>query len=58
MATLIQTRLTYETAESAYEPGEYVVEAIGPDGEVYVAVFAGPDAKERANDYAEWKNRS
>ena len=32
------------------------VEAIGEDGEIYVAVFFGPEARERATEYADWKN--
>lgn len=36
------------------------VEAINyeGDGEVYVAVFSGPGAEERAHEYADWKNRT
>jgi hypothetical protein len=34
------------------------VEAIGPDGEVYVAQFSGPSALERAAEYAGWKNQA
>lgn len=34
----------------------WVVEAIGADGEVYVAQFFGPLAEERAKEYADWKN--
>jgi hypothetical protein len=37
---------------------EYRVEAINyaGDGEVYVAIFAGPKAKVRAEEYAAFKN--
>jgi hypothetical protein len=28
------------------------------DGSVYVAIFSGPDARQRAEEYAEWKNRT
>lgn len=36
---------------------EWRVEAIDFEGEgcVYVACFSGPEAKERANEYAAWK---
>ena len=34
----------------------WVVEAVGSDGEVYVAQFYGPDDEERAKEYAAWKN--
>jgi len=26
------------------------------NGEVYVTIFSGPNAKERAQEYADWKN--
>jgi hypothetical protein len=34
------------------------VEAINEqgDGEVFVTIFSGPDAEDRAHEYAEWKN--
>lgn len=38
-------------------PDQWQVEAVGKDGEVYVAVFSGPDAEERAHEYANWKMR-
>jgi hypothetical protein len=47
--------MNYEVSEAANR-GDWVVEAIGSDGEVYVALFAGPLAKERAEEYAAWKN--
>jgi len=50
------TRLHYQAIRSKTTPREYVVEAIGLDGEVYVTIFAGPDAEARASDYAAWKN--
>ena len=37
-------------------PGHWHVEAIGKDGEIYVAIFSGPEARERATEYADWKN--
>lgn len=48
--------LPYETIEDHRNTGDYRVEAIGNDGEVYVAIFTGPDARERAEEYANWKN--
>lgn len=48
--------MTHEWAESTEHLGEFVVEAVGEDGEVYFALFAGPMARERAREYAEWKN--
>lgn len=35
--------------------GGWVVEAIGPEGEVYVAQFYGPSAECRAKEYAAYK---
>lgn len=34
------------------------VEAINErgDGEIYVTIFSGPNAEERAHEYADWKN--
>src|SRR6266404_3023251 len=38
--------------------GDWRVEGIDFDneGQVYVTIFSGPDAQERADEYAEWKN--
>ncbi len=36
---------------------EWRVEAIEePEGQVYLAIFCGPEAQERAIEYAAWKN--
>jgi hypothetical protein len=50
--------LYYECGESPQYPGEWVVEAIdyGSEGEIYAAEFSGHGAKERAEEYAAWKN--
>lgn len=48
--------LRYETIEDNRHPGDYRTEAVGEDGEVYTAIFVGPDAEIRANEYADWKN--
>jgi len=50
--------LQYETIEDNRNPGDYRVEAIDMrnDGEVYIAIFTGPDAQARASEYADWKN--
>ena len=37
--------------------GAWTVEAIGPDGEIYQAIFLGPEAKSRAYEYARLKYR-
>ncbi len=49
--------MTYEVVESKNCAGEWRVEAINRegDGEVYVTLFSGPMAKERAKEYAAWK---
>ena len=60
-STTATTKLTYEVARSqdAIADDEYRVEAIDhdADGAVYVAIFSGPQAKERAEEYARFKNR-
>ena len=50
--------LRYEVAQDKLQPGDYRVEAINADGdgEVFIAIFVGPEAKARAEEYAEWKN--
>ena len=48
--------LVYQVAESRDYPGHWHVEAIAEDGSVFVAVFSGPEASERAAQYADWKN--
>ncbi len=50
--------MTYDVIEDQRHSGDYRVEAIDSesDGEVYTAIFVGPDAKARAEEYAEWKN--
>jgi hypothetical protein len=39
-------------------PGDWRVEAFDPEheGECYLAIFSGPDARQRAEEYAAWKN--
>lgn len=56
---MIATAIHYETVADSLNAGEYRVEAIDhdSDGEVYVAIFSGPDAKVRAEEYARWKNQ-
>ena len=50
--------MIYEVSESKRYPGdEWHVEAINydGDGEIYVAIFSGPDAQRLAEEYAAWK---
>ena len=51
--------MQYEMKASRFN-GEWVVESIDEkgDGEVCVAAFSGPGAKERAAEYAAWKRTS
>ena len=50
--------LNYETVPDRHSKTEWRVEAIDydHDGAILVAVFSGPDAKRRAEEYAAWKN--
>lgn len=41
-----------EVAECNIYKGEWLVETIGSDGEVYMARFSGPDSESRARRYA------
>ena len=49
--------MDWEVIEDRQHPGHWRVEAINHegDGEVYVAIFSGPGARERAEEYAAWK---
>ena len=44
-----------EVFERKGQPGAWSVEAIGDDGEIYQAIFIGPEAKEHAAEYAAYK---
>lgn len=48
--------MKYEVAQHSRIAGQFHAEAVGSDGEMYVAVFTGQLAKERAEEYAAWKN--
>ena len=54
----VKTGLHYEVYESADSPGDWVVAAVdgSSEGEVYIALFSGPAAEERAREYALWKS--
>jgi hypothetical protein len=45
--------MDYEVFEDRLSATTWRVEAIGADGEVYVAIFSGPDAEQRAREYAQ-----
>jgi len=52
----ISSVVTYEVVESKLYSGHWHAEAIDEQGQVFVAVFSGPQAKELAAEYADWKN--
>ena len=58
MATKTRTAVEYEVVQSVGTLDEWRVEGIDydRDGQVYVAIFSGPEAKERAEEYARFKN--
>ena len=58
MPTKVKTTVKYEVAQSRDVRDEYVVEGIDyeNDGQIYGALFNGPQAKERAEEYARFKN--
>ena len=48
--------MNYEVKESKTHRDYWHVEATDSEGRVFVAVFSGPQAQARAQEYAEWKN--
>ena|SRR3990167_10289406 len=50
--------IEFEMVQSRGRQDEYRVEGIDydGDGQVYVAIFSGPNARERAEEYARFKN--
>ncbi|MGH7873403.1 MAG: hypothetical protein ACREQO_14415 [Candidatus Binatia bacterium] len=44
--------MTYEIQESEKTHGAFVVTAVERKGEIYSALFSGPKARERAEEYA------
>lgn len=60
MSTEIAVRhsVTYEISRDNLNPSDWRVEGINYecDGEVYVTIFSGPLARDRAIEYAEFKN--
>jgi hypothetical protein len=43
--------------EDRLVPGDWRVECEDDDGGVEVTIFSGPDARERAFQYADWRYR-
>jgi hypothetical protein len=50
--------LHFEAVPDQIHPSEWRVEAVNSTGDVFVAIFCGPLAKERAEEYANCKNAS
>lgn len=52
--------MIYEVRESEQKRGEFVAFAIdnASHGEEYIALFSGPNARERAEEYVAWKNNA
>ena len=51
--------LHYEAIRDKFRPSEWRVEVINSrTGDVLVAIFSGSLARERANEYADFKNRA
>jgi len=50
--------MNYEVVKDRTTMDTWRVEAIDTqgDGEVYVTIFSGPDAEQRAREYSDWKN--
>ncbi len=48
-------RTISEPFERAGEAGVWSIEEIGPDGEIYQAIFCGPRAEDRAREYRAFK---
>jgi hypothetical protein len=50
--------MKYQTKESEERSGAYLVVAIneGNRDEICSVLFSGPEAKRRAEEYADWKN--
>ncbi len=44
-----------EAFEREGEPGVWSIEEIGSDGEIYQAIFIGPDAEQRCREYHAFK---
>ena len=56
-ATKTKTKVEYEVAQSQGARDEWRVEGIDheSEGEIYVAIFSGPLAKDRAYEYVAFK---
>jgi hypothetical protein len=50
--------MTYEVRKVPGPSTEWVAEALDAQGVAVVAIFVGVNARERAEEYAAWKNSS
>ena len=48
--------MKYEVQESEDTRSVFTVTSVQTNGEIYTALFSGPKARERAEEYAAWKN--
>ncbi|HKS76606.1 MAG TPA: hypothetical protein VJQ82_25555 [Terriglobales bacterium] len=48
--------MKYHSVRNAGSQAVWVTEADGNDGGVYTAIFIGKNARQRAEEYAAWKN--
>lgn len=57
-APRLERHMEYEVLRAGGTADEWRVEAANEaaDGLVYVALFSGPEAEQRAREYADWKN--
>lgn len=56
-ATIEEKSITHEIAQDTVASSDWRVEAIdSKSGDVFVAIFCGPLAEERAREYAKFKN--
>ncbi len=46
--------MEYQAFEDRKQVGDWRVEAFDDDGRCFVTIFAGPDARRRAEEYAYW----
>lgn len=49
--------MKYKLKEHPMLPGSWEIMATSPNGEIYIVLFAGVDAKDRAEEYLAWKRR-
>lgn len=48
-------QISVEVVERRDDPGVWSVETINTDGSIEVALFPGPNSKDRATEYAAWR---